>query len=400
MADDEKRDHEEPEAGEGAAPEEPAEAGAETTTDDAGEGRSSDGDDAEADEDEAGGDAEADEPSADTAEADAEDGEEAAVADASEGAETPAPQPRKKKTGRKKKGSKTTAGQRLAAAKAAKAARKAAARGKQAEILEDKATERAALAATWFERNQTRIRNVLVAVAVLLVVVIGWNLWSSKQNAEASRLLWEATETLNAPIVQADEPTQEEADEDEERYETLAARADAALEKLDAMLASHSGSRLAPYALLLRGKALYQKGEYAEAREAYNKALAEGDENVRARALEGVAFTYEAEENWDEAMARYEELRDIDGLELLADYHIARVHLARGQEVEAKEKLRAILDAFREEDAPNLPYVRDQAELRLMALDSSLVQRDATPDADALRRMMQEQLSKQGSRGG
>ncbi len=378
MADDEKRNHEEPGEAEATTGASPDGVEAETTSDEAtqtaslGEGRSSD----EA------------EPANQTD-------------DAAEGSATAeaAPPKTRRKTGRKKKPSKTTAGQRLAAAKAAKAAKKAAARGKQAEILEDKATERATVAATWFERNQAKLRNGLLAAMLVLVAIIGWNVWSSQQNAEASRLLWEATETLSAPIVQADEP-QDEEDADDEQYESLAARADAALEKLDAMLANHGGSRLAPFALLLRGKALYQKGEYEAAREAYTKALAEGDEAVRPRALEGVAFTFEAEESWDEAMARYEELKEIDGLELLADYHIARVHLARGQEVEAKEKLRAILDVFREEDAPNLPYVRDQAELRLMAIDSSLVQRDATPDADALRRMIQEQLSKQGAQGG
>lgn len=390
MADDEKREQEE-EASPGASPEGEASEDAAAPEDVASAEDAASADDAASAEDAEDATA-GDGPLADKGEEEAGEGRKT-------DGENPVEPKRRKKSGRKKKPAKTTAGQRLAAAKAAKAAKKAAARGKGAEILEDKATERAALAATWFERNHGKLRVALLAAVVLLGLVVGWDFWSSRRNAEASRLLWEATQTLNAPIVAQDAEEAPE-EEDEEHYDSLASRADAALEKLDAMLDSYGGSRLAPYALLLRGKALYQKGEYAAAREAWEKALAEGDETVRARALEGVAFTYEAEENWDEALARYEELREDNDRALLADYHIARVHLARGEEVEAKEKLRAILDAFREEDAPELPFVRDQAELRLMAIDSSLVQRDVTPDADALRRLIQEQLSKQGSRGG
>lgn len=310
---------------------------------------------------------------------------------------------KKKKTGRKKKAPKSTAGQRLAAAKAAKAAKKAAARGKQAELVEDEAAARADMAAGWLERNRGMIMAAAMAVLVAMGGYFAWEAYSNTQAGEASALLWDATQTLNAPVGEEDPLGAQEDDEDdaeEERYESIGERADAAIAKLDSLLSDYGSTDLAPWAQVLRGRALYQKGEHDSAREAFSTALADGGADVRPRALEGIAFTYEAEESWDEAISRFEELRSDDdpSLSILADYHIARVHIARDNEEEAKEKLQAVLNALQEEDAPELGFVRDQAELRLMAIDSSLVQR-STPDQDEMRRLI-EQLQRQQAEGG
>ncbi|MEM9067790.1 MAG: tetratricopeptide repeat protein [Myxococcota bacterium] len=392
MADEDKQNEEETEA-------------EEATEDETSDADDFDGDDEEAEDEDSEDDSDDDDESDEDASDDEDEDD-----DESDDEEDDEPEPVKakvrkktpsrKKTGRKKRGPKTTAGQRLAAAKAAKAAKKAAQRGKQAEIVEDKATERAEMAAGWFEENRSKMMMGVAAVALLLVGAFAYNAYSSKQNVAASSMLWDATQTLNAVIESADEePATDEEEDDAESYETLEARADAALEKLDALIDEHGSSDLVPYAQLLRGRALSQKGQPAEARTAYETALSTGDENVRPRALEGIAFTYEAEESWDEAVARFEELRETDELELLADYHLARIHLAQDQETEAKDKLQTILSAFQSEEPPELPFVRDQAELRMMAIDSSLVQRDATPDQEELRRLIQQQLQQQQQGG-
>ena len=57
--------------------------------------------------------------------------------------------------------------------------------------------------------------------------------------------------------------------------------------------------------------------------------------------------------------------------------------LAKGEDVSAKEKLRALLDGLREDGAPELAYIQDQAELRLLALDPTAVQRRSTPSLGA-----------------
>jgi len=316
----------------------------------------------------------------------------------------------KKKTGRKHKASgKISAGQRLAAAKAAKAAKKIAQRGKEAEVVEEQAVETATVASTWLDRNRNKLLGAFAAVLLLGGAFFGIRAMQQKSAAEASQLLWEATEILNASIqAPGDEDTAEdtvdaETDEDEVTYETIAARADAALAKLNELFASHGDSPAAAWGRLEEGRARYQKGEHAEARTAFEAALAQGGEALAPRALEGIAFTYEAEENWAEAIARFEQLREEGGaLQILADYHLARIHLAKNEEDPAKTKLQAVLEALREEDAPELAYVRDQAELRLMAIDSSLVQRDAAGQMDPaeMQRLIEQLTRQQQQQGG
>ncbi|MCB9619544.1 MAG: hypothetical protein H6724_08860 [Sandaracinus sp.] len=359
-------------------------------------------DDAETDEDsddegddsEDEGDAEGDDEDAD--EGDDESDADEAPAKSKDGA--------KKKTGRKHKGSsKISAGQRLAAAKAAKAAKKIAQRGKEAEVVEEEAIETATVASTWLDRNRTRLLGAFAAVLLVGGLFFGIQSVQKKSAAEASGLLWEATEILNAPIRAEGEEAEEGADEDEPSYTSIASRADAALAKLDELFASHGDSEAAAWGHLEQGRALYQKGEHAEARAAFETALTQGGEALAPRALEGIAFTFESEENWDEAVARFEQLREEGGaLQILADYHLARIHLAKDEEDPAKTKLQAVLEALGEEDAPELAYVRDQAELRLMAIDSSLVQRDAANQMDPaeMQRLIEQLTRQQQQQGG
>jgi tetratricopeptide (TPR) repeat protein len=317
----------------------------------------------------------------------------------------------KKKTGRKHKASpKISAGQRLAAAKAAKAAKKIAQRGKEAEVVEDQAIETAEVASSWLDRNRKRLLGAFAAVVLVGGGFFGIRAMQQKSAGEATQLLWDATEILNASIeAEGDEADADAADtvdapeDDAPTYATIAARADAALAKLDELFASHGDSEAAHWGRLEQGRALYQKGEHAEARTAFEAALQHGGEGVAARALEGIAFTYESEENWDEAVARFEQLREEGGaLQILADYHLARIHLAKEEEEPAKTKLQAVLEALREEDAPDLAYVRDQAELRLMAIDSSLVQRDAAGAMDPaeMQRLIEQLTRQQQQQGG
>ncbi len=280
---------------------------------------------------------------------------------------------RKRGRGAKKKSKGSTAGERLAAAKAAKAARKAAERGKQAEMLEDAALQQAAVATDWFEQNRQMLMMGVGAVLVLGISIFAWSTISTSNARAASGALSEATRTAIAPIV-----AEPEEGDDREMYPTATARAEAALPKYRAVISEHGGTQAATWARLGEAVTLGQQGDHAGAQSVFSTVLSEKTTPaIEARATEGLAFAYEAQENYSEAKSRFEDLGRIDNgaHRILADYHIARMHLVMDEEVEAKEKLRGVLDALQAEDAPDLPYVRDQAELRLMAIDSSLVQR-------------------------
>ena len=285
---------------------------------------------------------------------------------------------RKKKTGRKKRKPATTAGQRLAAAKAAKAARKAAARGKDAEQVEDKATEQAEAATRWLEANRKKLGMALAAILLIAVGVFAISRFSRAGDAEAAAALWEAYEVANAPIVDPEDEV--EIDEDAQTFESEAARAEAAVTAFDAVVADHGGTEVAAYAQVGRGNALRALGKPGEAKGAYQAALdASDDPEVTLRALEGLGFAAEAEEALDDAEARFEEMGDIErpGARILADYHLARLALAQNEREAAKEKLQAVLESLDEEDSPQMVFVRDQAELRLREIDPSLVQSSA-----------------------
>ena len=280
---------------------------------------------------------------------------------------------RKRGRGAKKKKSGSSAGDRLAAAKAAKAARKAAERGKQAELLEDAALQQAAVATDWFEQNRQMLMVGIGAILVAGVSIFAWSTISTSSARASSSALNEATQTAIAQIV-----AEPEEGDTRETYPTATARAEAALPKYRAVIAEHAGTTAATWARLGEAVVLGQQGDHAGAQQAFSSVLSEQvSPAVEARATEGLAFALEAQENYSDAKARFEDLRRIDNgaHSILADYHIARMHLVMDEEIEGKEKLRAVLDALQAEDAPDLPYVRDQAELRLMAIDSSLVQR-------------------------
>ncbi|MFK7998065.1 MAG: hypothetical protein AB8H86_00660 [Polyangiales bacterium] len=318
---------------------------------------------------------------------------------------------KRKKTGRKKKAPKETAGQRLARAKKLKADRKAAERQIEDEVVEEAAIEQAEVAASFLEKNQKSIVMGMVGIAVAAALFFGYQKFAEGATAESSAALWAAVSTANAEVVAEEDAAADASDAPErETYETIRARAEAALEKFRGVQSDFPGSDAATYAALGEANALYDTGEFAGAREVYERALSAGqdDVNVAIRATEGIAFTFEAEDNWESAKERYEELKDVDHpqAEPLARLHLARCALHDEDEEAAKTELRTLLENLREEDAPQLPYVRDQAELRLMALDSSLVQR--APDLggglqgapEDLQRQIQELMRQQQEQQG
>ncbi|AKF06906.1 tetratricopeptide repeat protein [Sandaracinus amylolyticus] len=294
-----------------------------------------------------------------------------------------------------------SAGARLAAAKAAKAAKKAAKKAQLAaegaptdelamtgggapakapeEVLKESAIGVAASkAGEWAQAN----RQIAVGiVGVLIVGALGWvgySWWHASQAHAAGALLTEAVEIANAEVVREGEerPEPVEGREEERTFATREARAEAALEAYRRVLSEAGGSDAARWARLGEARALFDLGRNEDARGAYETALREagGDPIVAWRALEGIGFTYEADQQWDQAIEQYQELRSIEdgAYEAPADYHIARMRIAKGERVEATTALRGLVERLREESSegePAFPYVMAQAEVRLRELD-------------------------------
>lgn len=266
-----------------------------------------------------------------------------------------------------------TAGERLAASRAAKSARKAADRGRAAELVEDKALAQAAVAKDWLADNLKPLG--LAAGGVLLVAAIGiaWSTIASNKNEEAGSQLAAALESNTY--------------DDAELAESYAA-----------IVRDHEGTVAAAWALVGEGRALYGQGKHEQARDAY-EAAAESteDETLQWIALEGIAYTLEAEQSYEQALEQLDALRAL-GKEVtpIAGYHQARILIQQGRMDEAKIKLQGVLAELRQPYAPSLPFTRAETESRLALLDPNLAP-STGPDMKALQEQLDEMLRQQQS---
>jgi len=267
-----------------------------------------------------------------------------------------------------------TAGQRLAAQQAAKSARKAAQKGRDAEMVEEKALAQAAVAKDWLADNLKPLGLVAGGVLLVAAVGIGWSTFTRGQNASAGE---ELAAVLDS---EADDP---------------AALATAYTAVADA----HAKTPAAAWARLGKGKALYSQGQWEQARSAYQAALdASDDETVRWAALEGISYSLEAEKSYDQALEELEALREADrSIAPIAGYHQGRILVAQGKLEEAKTKFDWVLNELKQADAPLLPYTQEQTEARLAVIDPNLAPAaGADPrQAEELIRQMNEMLQRQ-----
>jgi tetratricopeptide (TPR) repeat protein len=303
-----------------------------------------------------------------------------------------------------------TPGQRLAAARAAKSAKKTAQRGREADEREKRAIDTAEVvrekAASYLGTNRRIVWGAIATLAIAAGVLVGVRNWQASEEQAAGALLEEASRIQLATIRTEDERAATEGD-DEPTYTSKEARAEAALEKYRAVTSGYPGTDAAAWAHVGEGRALLDRNEPAEARAAYQKAIdaAEGDPAVTRQALEGIGFSFEAEENWDEALSTYEELGALaNGLfESWGDYHAARMLLRKGDEDQAKQRLQTVLERLRTEDAPAAPYLRRQVESRLALLDPSLgTQSGGAQDQlspEQLQELIRQAQARQGQSG-
>lgn len=267
-----------------------------------------------------------------------------------------------------------TAGQRLAAQQAAKAARKAAQKGRDAERVEEKALAQAAVAKDWLQDNLKPLGIAAAGILLVAAVGIGWSSYVGSQNQTAGAELASVLERG------ADGP------------EALA-------QAYAAVAEQHPGTRAAAWARVSQGASLYAQGKWQPAREAYEAALGQSeDEGIRWAALEGIAYTLEAEQSPEKAIERLEELRAVDPtLAPIAGYQQGRLLVAQGKLEEAKIKLDAVLSELKNPEAPLLPYTREQTEARLARIDPGLASSAGTDPrrAEELIRQMNELLQRQ-----
>ena len=269
-----------------------------------------------------------------------------------------------------------SAGQRLAAQQAAKSARKAAERGRDAELVEEKALAQAAVAKDWLQDNLKPLGLMAGGVLLVAAVGIGWSTFTRGQDAAAGAEL--------AAVLEGD------TDDPATLANAYAAVADA-----------HAKTPAAAWARIGEGRALYVQGQWEPSRVAYQAALDSSDEEaVRWAALEGIAYSLEAEKSYEQAIEQLEALRELDSnIAPIAGFHQGRLLIAEGKLEEAKIKFDGVLNELRQADAPQLPYTQEQAEARIALIDPSLAPADSVDPrrANEVIRQMNEMLQQRPS---
>lgn len=239
-----------------------------------------------------------------------------------------------------------TAGSRLAAKRAAKAAQKAAKRGTSNPV--EQATQRVQRAAEWFDQYG---RTLWIGLGALVVVGVAWivlaNYLTTKDYDAGAALHTAVTNNLGVVV-----PADETAPEDliVPTFSSAEERAKKTLDGYKEVAAKFGSSSAGKYATLGIANSQLQLGKFAEANTEYAKVLdgAGDDAYLRFRALEGSGYAFEAQQKYDDALKRFEELsRFANGAyRTLGDYHRARVLVAQGKASDARAVLEGLSKAL------------------------------------------------------
>ena len=283
----------------------------------------------------------------------------------------------------------STAAGREAAKRAAKAAAKAKERA--ATAVPTEIAESVVAAKSWFDHHG---RTVYIALGAFLLLgggAVAAQHFLSKDRATKSAVLNEAVTIANAPIIAEGEEPPEGVDES---FPSAKARAEKALEQ--ARTAQKTGTETSQrWGALIEGNALAQLGKSGEAKQAYERVLAGGDDLpsvLRYRALEGLGFLLENDKKYAEAAARFEQIAALDNgaFKTPAEYHRARMLVAQGNRKKASEVLDALLKAERNRPATEAKRFEDTvsaAETLLgelaVALDDPKLRAAAQPPANS-----------------
>ncbi|WP_224248300.1 tetratricopeptide repeat protein [Hyalangium gracile] len=212
----------------------------------------------------------------------------------------------------------------------------------QQELKQPDAFQRAgAEARDWLIERQTL---VILAVGVVLVgglVVALISYFSSRGEASAAKELGAALEILDRPVIATPEGAQLTPQDGTEPPFKSAQEQDQALVKaLTDFRAAHKGTKSATTAALALGKAEYRLGNHDKAVAAFSEYLKDAAQNdpMRAAALEGRGYAYEAQQKYDEALASFDEMSKVESggyLEGMGQYHRARILILQGKKDDA-----------------------------------------------------------------
>jgi tetratricopeptide (TPR) repeat protein len=229
----------------------------------------------------------------------------------------------------------------------------------------------------WLDKRQKTVAIAVTVVLLGLLAVLLARHFSARGDEQAARELGETLKILSRPV-KGQEPADPGAKQ--QPFESVKAQDEALRTALQDFRKEHEGTRAATTAALPLGKAQYRLGDYDAALASFNAYLekAPADDTLRAQALEGQGYSFEAKKQYDEALGSFQKLtQDAKGEFLvgMGEYHRGRVLALKGQKDEAANVLTQLTAAH-----PNTAAARLAAE-RLAVLASQGVKLPPPPPA-------------------
>lgn len=226
-----------------------------------------------------------------------------------------------------------------------------------------------AQASSWFQERQ---KAIAIAVAVVILGGLGIGLLSylsDRGEVQAAKDMGEAMKPMSRQVdANAAAANTEEGQEPPFKSQT---EKDQAIEKaLSDFRHAHDGTRAATTAALPLAQAEFRLGKYDDALNGFEEFLkkAASEDPMRAAALEGKGYVYEAKKDYEKALTAFEQLgreNKSDFLAGMGPYHRARVLIEQGKKDDAAKELSQIPTQF-----PNTAAAR-MAQERLSSLIAS-----------------------------
>ncbi len=229
----------------------------------------------------------------------------------------------------------------------------------------------------YVQHNRGRIVGAVLAVVALGFAAVLARTYMGAGSAEQAQLLASAIEIANAPIDVADADGKNA--DGKPVFKSAADRAAKAADAFASAAKKDPDSTAGSWAKLGQASVLMAAGKADQATPLFQTTFsARKDEPVLGGpALEGLGIALEAGGKTDEALKRFEELKSYDGgaHKDVAEYHLARIKLAKGDRDGAKALLKDVYDRLGApaEGAPKSRFLKGEVEARLAELDSSLV---------------------------
>jgi tetratricopeptide (TPR) repeat protein len=237
--------------------------------------------------------------------------------------------------------------------------------------------------AKWLKRNANVLQWILVGG---IAAWIGYQIYdwrADKGHGQASSALMQGVSASLAKLqtAEAEEAPAGIPASTEPVYKTTEERAQAARAAFEQTIAARPNDGTAVFAQLGLASQALDEAKFADARGIYEQvkgtSLASKNDEVKGRALEGIALSYEGEGNSDAALKAYQELEntEIGGFKETAMLARARLLFAKGSLDEARDlvtKLKERLTKDKDQEEGRSFYLQPAVTALAQAIDPNL----------------------------